>query len=98
MSLLVPLAPDREAALARRNPVAKVAAAFIVTAGLLVTLDPVTPAVLLAIELAALPLTGVRARLLVRRTWPLLVGVGGVAFANLIVVQGGRTLVQIGPV
>jgi len=98
MSLLVPLAPDRDAALARRNPVAKLAAAFIVTAGLLVTLDPVTPAVLLAFELAVLPLTGIRVRVLVRRTVPLLIGVAGVAVANLIVVQGGRTLVQLGPI
>ena len=62
MSLLVPLAPDPDAALARFNPVAKIAAAGILMVGLLVTLDPVTPAVLLAIELAVVPFTGVSLR------------------------------------
>ncbi|MGH8970791.1 MAG: energy-coupling factor transporter transmembrane component T family protein [Actinomycetes bacterium] len=98
MSVLVPLAPDPTAPLARRNPVAKVAAAGIVMAGLLVTLDPVTPAVLLALELAALPFTGVRPGTLVRRTWPLLVGIAGVSLANLLVVPGGRVLLELGPV
>ena len=59
MSLLVPLVPDPDAALARFNPVAKIAAAGILMVGLLLTLDPVTPAVLLAIELALVPSTGV---------------------------------------
>ena len=47
MSVLVPLAPNPDAALARFNPVAKIAAAGIVMVGLLLTLDPVTPALLL---------------------------------------------------
>jgi energy-coupling factor transport system permease protein len=86
VSLLAPLAPDPDAALARRNPVAKLAAATIVMAGLLLTLDPVTPAVLLVIELAAVPATGVRWSTLARRTWPLLVGIAGVTVANLLIV------------
>ena len=86
MSLLAPLAPDPNAALARRNPVAKLAAATIVMVGLLLTLDPVTPAVLLAIELAAVPATGVRWSTLARRTWPLLVGIAGVTVANVLIV------------
>ena len=86
MSLLAPLAPDPNAALARRNPVAKLAAATIVMAGLLLTLDPVTPAILLAIELAAVPATGVRWSTLARRTWPLLVGIAGVTVANVLIV------------
>jgi energy-coupling factor transport system permease protein len=86
LSLLAPLAPDPDAALARRNPVAKLAAATIVMAGLLLTLDPVTPAVLLAIELAAVPFSGVRWSTLARRTWPLLVGIGGVTVANVLIV------------
>lgn len=97
MSLLAPLAPDPHAALARRNPVAKLAAATVVLAGLLLTLDPVTPAVLLAIELAVVPATGVRWSALARRTWPLLVGVAGVTLANLLIVDGGRQLVAFGP-
>ena len=40
-------------------------------------------------QLAVLPLTGVRARTLARRTWPMLVGVAGVAAANLLLAEGG---------
>lgn len=100
MSVLTPLATDADAALARRNPVAKLAAAGAVMLGLLVSLDPVTPAVMLAVELAAVPLTGVRPGTLARRTWPLLVGIAGVAVANLLVVSSGdpRVLIALGPV
>ena len=95
MSLLVPLAPYPDAALARRNPVAKLAAAAIVMVGLLVTLDPVTPAVLLAIELTAVAATGVRWSTLARRTWPLLVGVAGVTVANLLIVGSASSAVAV---
>jgi energy-coupling factor transport system permease protein len=97
VSVLVPLAPDPHAALARRNPVAKLAAALTVLIGLVVTSDPVTPGVLLALEVVALPFTGVRAATLLRRTWLLLVSVGGVALTNLVIVNGGRVLVELGP-
>jgi energy-coupling factor transport system permease protein len=95
VSLLAPLAPDPDAALARRNPVAKLAAAGIVMVGLLLTLDPVTPAVLLVIELAAVPATGVRWSTLARRTWPLLVGVAGVTVANLLIVGSLESAVAV---
>ncbi len=97
MSVLAPLAPDTDAPLARVNPVAKLTAAIVVLLGLVVTLDPVTPALLLALELLVLPFTGVRGRTLVRRTWPLLVSVGGVALTNAVLVDGGRVLVDVGP-
>ena len=96
MSLLAPLAPDPDAALARFNPVAKISAALVVMVGLLVTLDPVTPALLLAVELAVVPLTGVSVRSLARRCWPLLAGAAGVAVTNLLVVDGGRVLLDLG--
>ena len=92
MSLLVPLVPDPNAPLARRNPVAKLAAATVVMAGLLLTLDPVTPAVLLAVELAVVPLTGVRWAALARRCWPLLLGVAGVSVANVLIVDPASAL------
>jgi energy-coupling factor transport system permease protein len=97
VSLLAPLAPDSDARLARVNPVAKLTAAIVVLLGLVVTLDPVTPSLLLALELLALPATGVRPRTLLRRTWPLLLSVGGVALTNAIVVNGGRVLLDLGP-
>ena len=98
MSVLVPLAPDPNAAVARFNPVAKISAAGMVMIGLLLTLDPVTPTLLLAIEIALLPLTGVAAGTLLRRTWPLLFGAAGVGIANLLIVDGGQTVVAFGPV
>jgi energy-coupling factor transport system permease protein len=98
VSVLVPLAPDPDAALARLNPVAKLAAAGIVTVGMLLSLDPVTPAIVLAVEAVAFPFTGVRFGTLVRRSWPLLLGIGGVVVANLVAVQGGDVLLDVGPV
>jgi len=97
MSLLVPLAPDADAPLARCNPVAKLTAAAIITAGMLLTLDPVTPAVLLVIEAIAFPLSGVRLGTLLRRSWPLAVGIVGLCVANLIAVDGGEVLLDLGP-
>ena len=97
MSLLTPLAPDPDAALARFNPVAKIGAAGIVMLGLLLTLDPLTPALLLGLELLLVPLTGVSVGTLTRRTWPLLVGAAGVAVANLVAVDRGETVLDLGP-
>jgi energy-coupling factor transport system permease protein len=98
MSLLTPLAPDTHAALARINPVAKLTAAVVVLVGLVVTSDPLTPTLLLALELAALPFTGVRAATLLRRTWPLLLSVSGIAVTNMVFVNGGKVLLDLGPV
>jgi len=96
VSVLAPLAPDLDARLARVNPVAKLTAAILVLLGLVVTIDPLTPTILLGLELLVLPFTGVRLRTLLRRTWPLLLSVGGVALTNAIVVDGGEVLVDLG--
>jgi len=98
MSVLVPLAPDPDAPLARRNPVAKLAAAGLVTVGLLLTLDPVTPAVLLVIEAIAFPFSGVRPGVLLRRSWPLLLGIAGVCVANVVAIDSGEVLLDLGPI
>lgn len=99
MTLLVPLAPDQSGRLSRRNPVAKIAVAVVVMAGLLVSGDLVTPALVLTMELAVLPLTGVRLVTLARRSWPLLLAVAGVALTNVLIVDGGNSaeLLRIGP-
>jgi energy-coupling factor transport system permease protein len=97
VSVLVPLAPDPDTALARRNPVAKLTAAAVVTVGMLVTLDPVTPGVLLLIEAASFPLCGVRLSVLLRRSWPLLVGILGVCIANVVAIGRGDVLLDLGP-
>ncbi|MFU8874842.1 energy-coupling factor transporter transmembrane component T family protein [Micromonospora sp. SL4-19] len=88
------------APLARRNPVAKVAAALVFSFLLMATLDPVAPAIAIAIELVVLPLFGIRYRVLARRAWPLLASAGGI-LATLVLFaadRSGRVLVEAGPV
>ena len=75
--------------LAHRNPVAKLAAALVPTLALLSTLDPLTPALFLAVELALVPLFGMSLPRLARRGWPLLVTAAGVASAQLLFTTGG---------
>ncbi|MEU3455918.1 energy-coupling factor transporter transmembrane component T [Micromonospora sp. NPDC006766] len=91
-------APD--APLARRNPVAKLAAALIFSFILIATLDPVAPAIAIAIELAVLPLFGVRYRVLARRAWPLLASAGGILVTLVLFAadRSGRVLIEAGPV
>jgi energy-coupling factor transport system permease protein len=90
---------DVAAPLARRNPVAKLGAALLFTLPLLVTLDPLTPALGLAVELAVLPLFGVRLAVLARRAWPLVISVAGIV-VTLILFAGNRSgtrLADLGP-
>ncbi|TDB72939.1 energy-coupling factor transporter transmembrane protein EcfT [Micromonospora sp. KC721] len=91
-------APD--APLARRNPVAKLAAALVFSFILVATLDPVAPAIALAIELALLPLFGVRYRVLARRALPLLAGGVGIVVTLVLFAadRSGRVLLDVGPV
>jgi energy-coupling factor transport system permease protein len=87
------------APLARRNPVAKLAAALVFTVPLLATVDPLTPAIALVIELAALPLFGVGYGLLARRAWPLVLSALGVVL-TMVLFSASRTgtlLVSLGP-
>ncbi|MBQ1015778.1 energy-coupling factor transporter transmembrane protein EcfT, partial [Micromonospora sp. M51] len=91
-------APD--APLARRNPVAKVAAALAFSFILLATLDPVAPAIAIALELAVLPLFGIRYRVLARRAWPLLLSAAGILVTLVLFAadRSGRVLLDAGPV
>ncbi|SCF45242.1 energy-coupling factor transporter transmembrane component T family protein [Micromonospora mirobrigensis] len=88
------------APLARRNPVAKVAAALVFSFVLLATLDPVAPALAIAVELAVLPLFGVRYRLLALRAWPLLASAVGVLVTLVLFAadRSGRVLLDASPV
>jgi energy-coupling factor transport system permease protein len=96
--LLEPLA-EPGAVLARRNPTAKLAASALLTFILLASVDPVTPAVAIALELAVLPLFGVRYRALARRGRPLLASALGVFVFMLVftVHNGGAALLHAGP-
>jgi len=90
---------DPAAPLARRNPVAKLAAALLFALPLVTTLDPVTPALALAVELTVLPLFGVRYAVLARRAWPLLLAGAGVLISLVLFAadRSGRLLVGLGP-
>jgi energy-coupling factor transport system permease protein len=95
-----PLIATAEAPLARRNPVAKLAAALVFSLALVTTLDPVAPAVAIAIELAVLPFFGIPYRALARRAWPLLLSTVGIV-VTLVLFAADRTgteLARLGPV
>ncbi len=87
------------APLARRNPVAKLAAALLFSVLLLVTLDPVVPALAIGVELAVAPLFGVPYRLLARRAWPLLLSALGILVTLTLFAaeRTGEPLVAAGP-
>lgn len=84
--------------LARRNPLAKIGAALVVTLALVPTVDALTPALLLACALALVPLTGLGPVALARRAWPVLAAAVSVALANaLFSARGGDVLLGAGP-
>ncbi|GGC80408.1 ABC transporter [Tersicoccus solisilvae] len=84
--------------LARAHPLAKLAAALVLTVALLATTDPVCAGVALAGELAVVPLAGLRLRTLLVRGWPVLVAalVSGYGTAVL-APPSGAVLVHAGP-
>lgn len=85
-AVAVPLGGSRLAAF---NPAAKLAAAAVVLAGLLVTADLLAASIVLGAELVAIPFAGIRARVLAVRAWPLPVAAAGVAVANLVASSAG---------
>jgi energy-coupling factor transport system permease protein len=88
-----------DAPLARRNPVAKLLAATLFTAALLATLDPLTPALAIAVELVAAPFFGVGLGTLARRAWPLAIGIAGVTVTIVLFAaeRTGDLVFAIGP-
>jgi energy-coupling factor transport system permease protein len=87
------------APLARRNAVAKLGAALLFSLPLLATLDPLTPAIGVAIELAVLPLFGIRYRVLARRIWPLAVAAAAIVITMVLFAadRSGEHLFALGP-
>jgi energy-coupling factor transport system permease protein len=84
VSLPLALGPARPVPLSAINPVAQLTAIAVLTVVLLISGDPVTPAVVLAAELALLPAAGLTTpREVIRRTWPLLLSAAGVAWVNV---------------
>jgi energy-coupling factor transport system permease protein len=90
---------DPAAPLARRNPVAKLAAAALFSLPLVATLDPLTPALALLVELAVLRLFGLRYGVLARRIWPLAMAGAGVLVTMVLFAadRSGRLLLDLGP-
>jgi energy-coupling factor transport system permease protein len=85
--------------LARRNPTAKLAAAMALTLLLVVSLDPVTPSVVLLVEIAVLPLFGLSYGRLARRIWPLATAAAFSAASYLFFAErSGPVLAALGPV
>jgi energy-coupling factor transport system permease protein len=98
MRLLEPIA-DPGAPLAGRNPTAKLAGSALLTFILLSSIDPVTPAVAIVLELALIPLFGIRYSRLLRRSWPLVVSAVTVFVCTVLFTTqgGGSLLVRAGP-
>ncbi len=99
MSFAQPLVADPFAPLARRNPVAKIGAALLFSLPLIATLDPLTPALALVIELIVLPLFGLRYSVLARRLWPLTLAAAGIVVTLVLFAadRSGRVLLALGP-
>lgn len=86
--------------LARRAPIAKLACALLLPIFILLSLNPVVPAVALAAELLSVPFFGVRYRDLARRAAPLLFSAFAmfITFALFAAERTGTTLLSLGPV
>lgn len=100
MRLFVPLRPDPEAPLARANPTAKLAAALVLMLAVFLSIDVVTPTIVLIGLLGAVPATGIRPGDLLARAWPLLVAALALAILNAVFAsaESGPILVRFGPV
>ena len=84
--------------LAHTNPVARVLALLVATTPLLITIDPVSAGVALALELALMPLSGVSARSFFMKATPLLVAAPLGALSMLLYASpGGNVYWQFGP-
>jgi energy-coupling factor transport system permease protein len=91
------LGPVRDVPLSRINPVALLTAMAVVTVVLVTSLDIATPAVVVAAELCLLPAAGLTAPgVLLRRTWPLLVGAGSVGIVNVLLSDGASPITGLG--
>ena len=90
--------PGTRGLLAHTNPVARVLALLVATTPLLITIDPVSAGVALALELALMPLSGVSARSFFMKATPLLVAAPLGALSMLLYASPGGTVYwQFGP-
>ena len=88
----------RRGLLARTNPVARVLALLVATTPLLISIDPVSAGVALALELALVPLSGVSARSFFLKATPLLLAAPLGALSMLLYASpGGHVYWSFGP-
>ena len=88
----------RRGLLSRTNPVARVIALLVATTPLLISIDPVSAGVALALELALIPLSGVSARSFALKATPLAVAAPLGALSMLLYASpGGRVFWEFGP-
>ena len=88
----------RRGLLTRTNPVARVLALLVATTPLLITIDPVSAGVALALELALIPLSGVSARSFFLKATPLLIAAPLGALSMLLyAAPGGHVYWSFGP-
>ena len=88
----------RRGLLTRTNPVARVLALLAATTPLLITIDPVSAGVALALELSLIPLSGVSARSFFLKATPLLVAAPLGALSMLLyAAPGGHVYWSFGP-
>ncbi|MGY1617862.1 energy-coupling factor transporter transmembrane component T family protein [Geodermatophilus sp. SYSU D00691] len=91
------LGPVADVRLSRLNPVAGLTAIGVVTLVLLTSLDVVTPAVLVAAELALFPAAGLTSlRTIWVRTWPVLLGAGTVGLVNVVLADDAPPIAGVG--
>lgn len=87
----------RATAVTRANPVAKLGAALVVTFVLLLSVDWVSAAVALALQVAVLPWCGLGARVLLLRLSPVLFAAGPAGLVTAFIgVDDGRVLLDLG--
>jgi energy-coupling factor transport system permease protein len=96
MRLLEPLTPDPRAPLAGAHPLAKIGAAFVLMLALFLTVDPVTPALVLIAVAAAVPAIGIPPRALLRRAAPVFIAALGIGFFNALVIGSVAAGVAVG--
>lgn len=98
MRLAVPLAADPGAPLARANPLARIGAAALLMLFGFLAVDALTAGLLLVVVVAAIPLSGLAARTLLQRAWPLLVAAVAIGLLNGILgVPQGDAVLSLGP-
>jgi energy-coupling factor transport system permease protein len=98
MRLFTPLRPNPDAPLARANPAIKLGAAALVMLALFASVDAVTAGVVLLGLGVATAYSGLSARTLLGRTWPLLLAALSVGILNTLLAPGQTgTPLRLGP-